>query len=109
MPIVTVHEAKTSLSELLRRVEAGEEIIIARGETPVAILKSYDHEDIARRRASAFGCLEGQFPPNPDSAFFDPLPDDLLAAFSGEEASPTDPLGLGRLSEANAADEQGKP
>lgn len=35
---VTVHEAKTHLSRLLRAVEAGEEIIIARGDTPVARL-----------------------------------------------------------------------
>ncbi|MCC5997123.1 MAG: type II toxin-antitoxin system prevent-host-death family antitoxin [Oceanicaulis sp.] len=35
---VTVHEAKTHLSRLLRAVEAGEEIIIARGRTPVARL-----------------------------------------------------------------------
>jgi antitoxin (DNA-binding transcriptional repressor) of toxin-antitoxin stability system len=35
---VTVHEAKTHLSELLRRVEAGEEIVIRRGDVPVARL-----------------------------------------------------------------------
>jgi prevent-host-death family protein len=35
---VKVGEAKTHLSDLLARVEAGEEIIIARGETPVAKL-----------------------------------------------------------------------
>jgi len=92
MPTVTVHEAKTNLSELLRRVEAGEEIIIARGDTPVAILKDYRSEDIARRRKAAFGCLAGKFPEIPDSAFFDPLPDDELAAWYGEDYNPTDPL-----------------
>jgi len=35
---VSVHEAKTHLSRLLRRVEAGEEILIARGGKPVAKL-----------------------------------------------------------------------
>ncbi len=34
--VVTVHAAKTHLSQLLARVEAAEEIIIARGKTPVA-------------------------------------------------------------------------
>ena len=34
--IVNVHEAKTHLSKLLARVEAGEEIILARGGTPIA-------------------------------------------------------------------------
>lgn len=33
---VKVAEAKTPLSELLTRVESGEEVIIARGDTPVA-------------------------------------------------------------------------
>jgi prevent-host-death family protein len=35
---VTVHEAKTNLSRLLVRVEAGEEIVIKRGKMPVARL-----------------------------------------------------------------------
>ena len=35
---VTVHDAKTHLSRLLERVEAGEEIVIARNGTPIARL-----------------------------------------------------------------------
>ena len=35
---VTVQEAKTHLSRLLRRVEAGEEIVILRGRQPAAML-----------------------------------------------------------------------
>ena len=35
---VTVQEAKTQLSRLLRRVEEGEEIVILRGREPVAML-----------------------------------------------------------------------
>lgn len=35
---VPLNEAKTRLSELVRRVEAGEEIVIRRGRTPVARL-----------------------------------------------------------------------
>jgi prevent-host-death family protein len=34
MPTVTIHAAKTNLSQLLARVEAGEEIILARGKHP---------------------------------------------------------------------------
>ncbi len=37
--IVTIHEAKTHLSRLLQKVSAGEEVIIAKGKTPVAILQ----------------------------------------------------------------------
>ena len=36
--VVNVHEAKTHLSKLLERVEAGEEIVIARAGKPVAQL-----------------------------------------------------------------------
>ncbi len=35
---VTVQEAKTQLSRLLRRVEAGESVLIRRGCEPVAML-----------------------------------------------------------------------
>lgn len=38
MKTVTTHQAKTQLSKLLAEVEAGEEIIIARGTRPVARL-----------------------------------------------------------------------
>jgi prevent-host-death family protein len=38
MSEVNIHEAKTHLSKLLRRVTAGEEIVIARAGKPVARL-----------------------------------------------------------------------
>jgi prevent-host-death family protein len=38
MEIVNVHEAKTHLSRLLERVEAGERIVIARAGKPIAVL-----------------------------------------------------------------------
>jgi prevent-host-death family protein len=41
MDTVTVHTAKTTLSRLLGRVEAGEEIVLARGKQPVARLVPY--------------------------------------------------------------------
>ena len=51
MPItVNIGEAKTRLSELIARVEAGEEVVIARGNAPVARLARLDEQ--ARRRAA---------------------------------------------------------
>lgn len=45
---VKVAEAKTHLSELLVSVEAGEEIIIARGDAPIArLVPIQDHEQRA--------------------------------------------------------------
>lgn len=38
MTTVNIHEAKTHLSRLLERVRQGEQIVIARAGTPVAIL-----------------------------------------------------------------------
>lgn len=81
MPTYTVHQAKTQLSELLRRVEAGEEVIIARGDKPVAVLKSYDLQELAARRRAGEGSFAGKIPHVPDSAFFDPLSDEELDAF----------------------------
>jgi len=51
MPItVNIGEAKTKLSELIAKVEKGEEVVIARGNEPVAKLTALDDE--ARRRAA---------------------------------------------------------
>jgi prevent-host-death family protein len=77
MRTVTVHEAKTHLSQLLAAVEAGEEVVILRGTQPVARLVPVDH-DAPRRR---FGALAGRVAVG--DAFFEPLPPDELAAWEG--------------------------
>jgi antitoxin (DNA-binding transcriptional repressor) of toxin-antitoxin stability system len=41
METVTIHVAKTTLSQLLARVEGGEEIILARGKHPIAKIVPY--------------------------------------------------------------------
>ena len=84
MATYTVHAAKTNLSKLLERVEAGEEIIIARGKKPVARLVPIGVPGhVLRRRA--FGVLKGKLD-FPDSFFFDPLPEEELEAWdTGKE------------------------
>lgn len=67
--VVNVHDAKTNLSKLLARVEAGEEITIARAGTPVARLVPVR----AKRFADIFGCMS-HLPPLPDD-FNDPDPE----------------------------------
>jgi prevent-host-death family protein len=52
MEQVNVHAAKTHLSRLLERVEAGEEILIARSGKPVARL--IPHRVAGPRRAPGF-------------------------------------------------------
>jgi prevent-host-death family protein len=75
---VNIHEAKTQLSKLLRKVAEGEEITIARAGVPVARLVSVP----AANRLRPLGALEGQIYIADD--FDAPLSDDLLALFYGE-------------------------
>ena len=70
--VVNVHEAKTQLSRLLERVEAGEEVVIARAGKPVARLVPLT----ADRRHRIPGRLKGKIH-IPDS-FFDPMSEDEL-------------------------------
>ncbi len=74
---VNVHEAKTHLSKLLERVEAGESVIIARAGKPVAVLGPYRE----LRKPRRLGTYEGQIRIADD---FDELPEDIRAAFEGE-------------------------
>ncbi len=46
---VTVQEAKTHLSRLLRAVEAGESVLIRRGQHPVALLTAAPADTSNRR------------------------------------------------------------
>ncbi len=73
MATITIHTAKTTLSQLLVRVEAGEEIILARGKQPIARLVPFN-PPVPKRR---FGALRGLVSVGPE--FFDPLPEDELA------------------------------
>lgn len=84
MATVTVHQAKTRMSELLRRVEAGEEIIIARGNKPVAVLKSFVREDIAAQRQAGQGAWAEDVDVVLGSAF-DPMTDAEIAESFGDE------------------------
>jgi prevent-host-death family protein len=68
MLTVTIRDAKTNLSKLVARVEAGEEIVIARGRTPVARLTPIRAPSIALW----FGALKGVV--RVGSEFFEPLP-----------------------------------
>jgi prevent-host-death family protein len=74
MDTVTIRTAKTTLSQLLARVEAGEEIVLARGKHPIAKLVPYGCT--ARKRQ--FGALRGIVSVGPK--FFEPVPEDEFAA-----------------------------
>ena len=74
MTVVNIHNAKTNLSELLLRVEGGEEIIIARNGNPIAKLTKLDS---VNKKRPAPGIDTGKISIAPD--FDDPLPEfDLI-------------------------------
>lgn len=75
----TIHDAKTHLSKLIARVEAGEEIVLARGKTPVARLVPIQPVQKPKRE---LGWLKAKI--DLDQGFWDPLPDDELALWNGE-------------------------
>jgi len=77
MPIITVHAAKTNLSKLIERAEAGEEIIIARGKNPA--VKLIPVKPLSQRH---FGLYKGLAKVGPE--FFEPLPEEELQAWDGD-------------------------
>ena len=74
MSEIGVHEAKTTLSRLLRRVESGEEIVISRGGKPVAKLVP-----VGPSKRRILGQDQGLYSVPAD--FDSPLPESLLNSF----------------------------
>lgn len=79
MQTVTIHEAKTHLSRLLARVEAGEEVIIARGTQEIAKLVPLK-PPVPKRRVP--GRLAHEVPAGKTDilayGFWDPLSDEEM-------------------------------
>ena len=72
---VTIHEAKTNLSRLILNAAAGEDVIISRGQKPVARLVALGEIEGKRKP----GALKGTLQVGPE--FFDPLPPEELAGW----------------------------
>ena len=83
MSTVNIREARARLSRLVAQAERGEEIVIARRGKPavrlVACAPPAAGKPKGRRKP---GALKGKFD-IPDSALFDPLPEDELRAWEG--------------------------
>jgi prevent-host-death family protein len=82
MHSATIFEAKTNLSELVRRAQNGEEVLITSGRErkPVARLIAVAPHPDSRR----IGFMKGEGSVGPE--FFDPLPEDELRLWNGEGA-----------------------
>ena len=80
---VNIHEAKTTLSQLVEAAEAGEDVLIARAGRPVARLTRVR----TGRGGVKLGTLKGMF--KRVSRDFDaPLPESVLGAFDKKAVEP---------------------
>jgi prevent-host-death family protein len=77
MTTFTIHVAKTQLSKLIERAEAGEEVIIARRAKPVVRLVPVGQPKPKRQ----FGAMKGRAGVGPE--FFEPLPEEELKLWEG--------------------------
>ncbi len=81
MKKVNIFEAKARLSECVDAVQRGEQVIICRRNRPVAELRAIGSARTTPRPIGGANSLE--IP----SAFFEPLPDDIVGGFQGEVPS----------------------
>lgn len=75
MKIVNIYDAKTRLSQLLREMAAGEDIVIAKDGTPLARLVPFESKEEKRE----LGFARGRIVIHDD--FEAPLPPDILEGF----------------------------
>ncbi|MGB8477406.1 MAG: type II toxin-antitoxin system prevent-host-death family antitoxin [Acidobacteriaceae bacterium] len=78
----TIFEAKTKLSELVKKAQKGETVIITSGrdKTPVAKLEAI--HSVGKKRLGALETPGFRL----TDAFFEPLPEDELRFWNGESA-----------------------
>ena len=76
MKTINIHDAKTHLSRLVERVQAGEEIVIAKAGRPVARLVPIE----GARKAVKIGGLKGGSIPNDFNTMFEK---EIEALFAG--------------------------
>ncbi len=81
---LNINEIKTHFSSFLAKVSNGETVIVCKRNVPIAEIKPISALPNKRRPIG----LAGQEYPDfqISDAFFDPLPDDIVAAFNGEDS-----------------------
>jgi antitoxin (DNA-binding transcriptional repressor) of toxin-antitoxin stability system len=86
MTTITLDRAEKDLAALIARSRQVEEIVITDGTEPGVKLAPVEPAKPSYR-GRGFGAFKGQFSV-PDSAFFDPLPEDELKLWNGEGEDP---------------------
>ena len=79
-----INEIKARFSSLLAKVCNGETVIVCRRNIPIAEIKPIKTRPNKKRPIGLAGKEYPDF--EIDEAFFEPLPDDMAAAFNGENA-----------------------
>ncbi len=75
---LNIHQAKTHLSRYLARLKPGEVIQLCKRNVPIAEIRPLP---AAPHKPRPLGLAKGEVQIH--SSFFDPLPDDIVAAFEG--------------------------
>jgi antitoxin (DNA-binding transcriptional repressor) of toxin-antitoxin stability system len=76
---LNIHEAKTHLSRYLKRLEAGETILLCRHNVPIAEIRPLPQQ---RKTPRPLGTAKGRV--KVPSEFFEPLPEEILRTFEGQ-------------------------
>ena len=81
---LNINEIKTHFSSFLAKVSNGETIIVCKRNVPIAEIKPIAALPDKKRPIGLAGKEYPDF--EISDAFFDPLPDDIVAAFNGEDS-----------------------
>ena len=77
---LNIHEAKTHLSRYLKELAKDETIILCKRNIPIAEIRPIrPHREYQR----PIGLAKGEF--EVTSEFFEPMPEEMFAAFNGED------------------------
>ena len=81
---LNINEIKTHFSSFLAKVSNGETVIVCKRNVPIAEIKPIA---ALPKKKRPIGLAGKEYPDFEISdVFFDPLPDDIIAAFNGEDS-----------------------
>lgn len=81
---LNINEIKTHFSHFISKVSNGETVIVCKRNVPIAEIKPIAALPTEKRPIGLAGKEYPDF--NISDSFFEPLPDDIVAAFSGEDS-----------------------
>jgi antitoxin (DNA-binding transcriptional repressor) of toxin-antitoxin stability system len=84
MTTITLEKAQAELPDIVKRVLAGEEILIEADDRRVRlspVLSAYQFDEATAHRRG-YGCMKGQFVVG--EPFFEPLPENKLKFWEGQ-------------------------